>query len=68
MFKNNHLKKVFVEKGFDTLYKCELEYKEIKERNIMGTGLSKSKYVTFCNCPKALWLKVNKPNKEIIVP
>ena len=46
MFKNNHLKKVFVEKGFDTLYKCELEYKEIKERNIMGTGLSKSKYVT----------------------
>ena len=24
-------------------------------------GLSKSRYTTFCQCPKALWLKVNKP-------
>lgn len=23
--------------------------------------LSKSRYTTFCQCPKALWLKVNKP-------
>ena len=24
-------------------------------------GLSKSRYTTFCQCPKALWLKVHNP-------
>ena len=32
----------------------------------MGKGLSKSKYVTFCTCPKALWLKTYKPDEEAI--
>lgn len=27
------------------------------------TGLSKSKYTTYCQCPKALWLKVYDPDK-----
>ena len=31
----------------------------------MNTGLSKSKYVTFCNCPKALWLRTYKPDVEV---
>ena len=31
----------------------------------MNTGLSKSKYVTFCTCPKALWLKTYKPEVEV---
>ena len=31
----------------------------------MGIGLSKSKYVTFCNCPKALWLRTYKPELEV---
>lgn len=31
----------------------------------MGIGLSKSKYVTFCTCPKALWLKTYKPELEV---
>lgn len=26
-------------------------------------GLSKSKYTTYCQCPKALWLKTYDPNK-----
>lgn len=30
------------------------------------SGLSKSKYTTFCQCPKALWLKVFKPETEVI--
>lgn len=30
------------------------------------TDISKSKYVTFCQCPKALWLKVNHPELEQI--
>lgn len=29
-------------------------------------GLSKSKYTTFCQCPKALWLKTYKPEAEVI--
>lgn len=29
-------------------------------------GLSKSKFVTFCQCPKALWLKVNHPELEVV--
>ena len=29
-------------------------------------GLSKSRYTTFCQCPKALWLKTYKPELEII--
>ena len=31
----------------------------------MNTGLSKSKYVTFCTCPKALWLRTYKPELEV---
>lgn len=26
-------------------------------------GLSKSKYTTYCQCPKALWLKTYDPDK-----
>ena len=29
-------------------------------------GLSKSKYTTFCQCPKALWLKYFMPDVEVI--
>lgn len=29
-------------------------------------GLSKSKYTTFCQCPKALWLKTYKSEVEVI--
>ena len=29
-------------------------------------GLSKSRYTTFCQCPKALWLKLYEPELEII--
>ena len=28
--------------------------------------LSKSRYTTYCQCPKALWLKVYKPNEAIV--
>lgn len=28
-------------------------------------GLSKSKYTTFCQCPKVLWLKTYKPDVEV---
>lgn len=31
-------------------------------------GLSKSRYTTFCQCEKALWLKVFKPQEEVIEP
>lgn len=31
-------------------------------------GLSKSRYTAFCQCPKLLWLKVNKPNEATIDP
>lgn len=29
-------------------------------------GLSKSKYTKFCQCDKALWLKINKPELEVV--
>jgi hypothetical protein len=29
-------------------------------------GLSKSRYTTFCQCPKALWLKTNKPDEAVV--
>ncbi len=29
-------------------------------------GLSKSKYTRFCQCDKALWLRINKPDEEQI--
>jgi hypothetical protein len=29
-------------------------------------GLSKSRYTTFCQCPKALWLKTYRPELEVI--
>ena len=29
----------------------------------MTKGLSKSRYTAFCQCPKNLWLKVNKPDE-----
>ena len=29
-------------------------------------GLSKSRYTTFCQCEKALWLKVYKPQEEVM--
>ena len=28
--------------------------------------LSKSKYLSFCQCEKALWLNVNKPNESVV--
>lgn len=31
-------------------------------------NLSKSKYITFCQCPKALWLKQYKPEEIVIDP
>ena len=31
-------------------------------------NLSKSKYITFCQCPKALWLKMYKPEEIEIDP
>ena len=31
----------------------------------MNIGLSKSKYVTYCTCPKALWLRTYKPEVEV---
>lgn len=34
----------------------------------MSHGLSKSKYVKFCQCPKMLWLKVNKPQEAVVDP
>ena len=32
----------------------------------MAKGLSKSRYTLFCQCPKALWLRVNKPDEAIV--
>ena len=29
----------------------------------MTKGLSKSRYTTFCQCPKNLWLKMYKPDE-----
>ena len=29
-------------------------------------GLSKSKYTKFCQCDKALWLKIHKPEEEVV--
>lgn len=31
-------------------------------------NLSKSKYITYCQCPKALWLKQYKPEEMVIDP
>lgn len=31
-------------------------------------NLSKSKYTTYCQCPKALWLRIYKPEEQIIDP
>ena len=31
-------------------------------------NLSKSKYTTYCQCPKALWLKIHKPEEQVIDP
>ena len=31
-------------------------------------NLSKSKYTTYCQCPKALWLHIYKPEEQIIDP
>ena len=30
--------------------------------------LSKSKYAKYCQCPKCLWMSVNKPEEEVIDP
>ena len=32
----------------------------------MAKGLSKSRYTLFCQCPKALWLRVNKPEEATV--
>lgn len=32
----------------------------------MNTSLSKSRYTRYCQCPKALWLSINKPEEAII--
>jgi len=29
-------------------------------------GLSKSRYIAFCQCPKLLWLTVNKPEQATV--
>lgn len=29
-------------------------------------GLSKSRYTLFCQCPKALWLRTNKPDEAVV--
>ena len=29
-------------------------------------GISKSKFLAFCQCPKRLWLEVNKPGEAIV--
>ena len=34
-----------------------------QNRNMMTKGLSKSRYIAFCQCPKNLWLKVHKPEE-----
>ena len=33
-----------------------------------NTALSKSRYTKYCQCPKALWLSVNKPNEATVDP
>ncbi|MBQ5912491.1 MAG: hypothetical protein IIW93_05285, partial [Bacteroidaceae bacterium] len=33
----------------------------------MKTSLSKSRYTKYCQCPKALWLSVNKPDEATVV-
>ena len=32
----------------------------------MAKGLSKSRYTLFCQCPKVLWLRVNKPEEATV--
>ena len=32
----------------------------------MRTSLSKSRYTRYCQCPKALWLSINKPEEAVI--
>ena len=32
------------------------------------SNISKSKYITYCQCPKALWLKQYKPEEIVIDP
>ena len=32
----------------------------------MAKGLPKSRYTLFCQCPKALWLRVNKPDEATV--
>jgi len=32
----------------------------------MAKRLSKSRYITYCQCPKALWLKVYKPDEAVV--
>ena len=34
----------------------------------MTTQLSKSRYTKFCQCPKALWLSINKPEEATVDP
>lgn len=33
-----------------------------------NTSLSKSRYTKYCQCPKALWLNVNKPDEATVDP
>ena len=33
-----------------------------------NTALSKSRYTKYCQCPKALWLSVNKPDEATVDP
>ena len=32
----------------------------------MKTSLSKSRYTRYCQCPKALWLSINKPDEATV--
>jgi len=32
----------------------------------MTKGLSKSRYTLFCQCPKTLWLRTNKPDEATV--
>ena len=55
-------------------YICSIERKNINTSRCIGnrqtvtmkTSLSKSRYTRYCQCPKALWLSINKPEEAVI--
>lgn len=38
------------------------------QKGLIMKNLSKSKYTTYCQCPKALWLRIYKPEEQVIDP